>query len=265
MDSVRYDIYFTGKLVEGHTSLQAQQQFAQLFKMTPEKVDSYFTGQPQLLKRNIDKAQALKYKQALHKAGMLTAFKAHQEQASLEPSTETAPKPTQAAVVSTAASNPSAVTQTESVQPIQPETKLTIAPTGSDVLNDNERRQPEHRDIDTSAIKLVSPFLDPEPINQEPINQQQAPDTSHLTIAASGVDLLEGHHSEWVELDLDLSALELAPTGTLLEQSNEEKPEINNPDISQISVAEPGADLLENQPKKITPPAPNTDHLSIEP
>lgn len=259
MDSVRYDIYFTGKLVEGYTSLQAQQQFAQLFKMTPEKAAQLFTGQPQLIKRNIDKAQALKYKQALHKAGMLTAFKAHKEQTQQQASQAAAAEKPDSASAQTAPAK--ATPQVPPKATTSVTTGLTLADTGSDILNENERQQPVQRDVDTSAIKLVSPFLEPEPAQQQPV--ASAPDTKHLSIAESGADLLEGHHTEWVELELDLSAIAIAPPGELLGQLEQQKAPLN-PDTSQMSLAEPGADLLEGQPQKITPPAPDTSHLSIK-
>ena len=260
MDSVRYDIYFTGKLVEGCAPEQAQQQFAQLFKMTPEKASKLFTGQPQLIKRGVEKTEALKYKQALHKAGMLTAFKAHQPpaaQATVSPSAQPAPTPD---TQSTPASPPQAAQQAPAST--NANQTLTLAPAGSSVLNDDERETSPDRDIDTSAIKLVSPFMEPEPAASPPA--PDAPDTSHLNLAATGADILEGYHEEVIELDLDLSSMDLAPAGELLEQLKDDRPSVN-PDISQISLAEQGADLLEGQAEKIIPPAPDTSHLSIDP
>ena len=255
MDSIRYDIYFTGKLVEGHTVAQAQQQFAQLFKMAPEKASQLFTGKPQLIKRDIDKAQALKYKQALRNAGMQTAFKATQQ-------AKTTPTPATSSLSGANQQTPNTIPVAPSPAPAQPATLLlSVAPIGSDVLNESERQQPTQQNIDTSAIKLASPFSDPEPSEHQ--TNAIAPDTSHLSVADSGVDILEGHHAPWVERELDLSNIELAPVGAILEQLNDEQAAIN-PDVRQMSIAEPGADLIENQPEKTTPPAPDTDHLSLE-
>ena len=76
MDEPRYDVFFTGKLLEGVSTEQAQQRLAALFKTEVANVARLFNGKPQALKRNLSKAEALRYKSALHKAGLMIAFKA---------------------------------------------------------------------------------------------------------------------------------------------------------------------------------------------
>ncbi len=245
MSDQRYDIYFTGQLVEGVALETAKQHFTTLFKAAPDHVEKIFNGKPQLLKKDVSKEAALKYKSVLHKAGMMTAFKAHQSITQVE-------EPT--AQENIAAQN----TVTQTGEPTSAE--FSLAPVGSDVLKENERTIVEAKEIDTSNIKMVSAFMDLEP---EPKEIPPAPDTSHISVAAAGADILaeKPHAPEAPPMNLD--AITLAPPGTELEELHEELPELN-PDTSQLSIAEAGADLLEGQIKPADPAPPNTDHISIK-
>ena len=245
MDQPLYDIYFTGALVEGADLQTAKDGFARMFKASPEAVAKFFNGKPQALKRGVDKAEALKYKAALHKAGMMVAFKAHQAD------TPATTKASATSVADTAAqATPSTSTQED----------WSLAPTGSDVLRADERKHVPTQDIDTSAIKMVSAFanLDPEPKVTPP-----APDTSHISVAAVGEDLLIDKPEAPPPLPLNLDDITLAPPGADLEELHDDLPPLN-PDISGISLAEPGVDLLEGQQKPAPPAAPNTDHLKLQ-
>ena len=63
-------------------------------------------------------------------------------------------------------------------------------------------------------------------------------------------------------IDVDTSALSLADAGADL---LDDHPEVSAPvlDLSALSMAETGADLLD-EPRPEPPPAPNTDHLSLD-
>lgn len=254
MDQPLYDIYFTGQLVEGADEATAKSNLAALFKAAPDKVGKFFDGKSHLLKRGIDKQAALKYKAALHQAGLLTAFKAHQSTTAEKPSAPVAKAPsaeTNASVSTSSDTEPSTDTGSDG--------SLTLAPTGSDVLKESERSVFEAADIDISNIKLVSAFIDSEP---EVSSAPPAPDTSHLSVAAAGEDILVEKPVPPTPVDVDIDDMTLAPPGEDLDQIVETADDIN-PDLSQYSIAETGADLLEGQPKKTDPPAPNTDHISI--
>ncbi|MFA7552974.1 MAG: hypothetical protein WCY88_01900 [Spongiibacteraceae bacterium] len=236
-----YDIYFTGQLVEGIEQPTAIDNLARLFKSSTENVIRLFNGKPQLLKRGLGKEEALKYKAALHKAGLLVAFKAHQQQAAANPTPVTESPITADPVTATAASK-----------------AWSIAPAGSDVLKENERRKIQTRDIDTSSIKLVSAFMETPTVPQAaPV----APNTSHLSIAAAGEDLLIDKPDAPPPLSLNIDDISLAPAGSDLEQIPSNLPPIN-PDTSGITLAAPGVDILETK-APAAPPAPSTDHISL--
>ncbi|WP_101756956.1 hypothetical protein [Oceanicoccus sp. KOV_DT_Chl] len=246
MDHPLYDIYFTGQLVEGTDVETAKINVAKLFKSTPEKMAKLFTGKPQALKRGVDKAGALKYKAALHQAGLLVAVKTQQAAAAANTASATPAAPVQA--------------QTESTTQPQAEEDWSLAAVGSDVLKQSEKSQPVENNVDTSAIKMVSAFMEPEAIPTAP--PPPPPDTSHISVATVGEDLLVEKPDSPPPLPLDIDDITLAPAGSELEQIPSDLPPLN-PDTSAISMAEPGADILEGQTKPEPPPAPDTTHLSI--
>ena len=236
MDQPLYDIYFTGQLVDGCDASAAKLNLATLFKSTPEAAAKLFTGKPQLLKRGVDKAAALKYKAALHKAGLLVAFKAH------------------------LADTISAKSQGTDVPANNSQEEVwSLAPTGSELLKANERHEIPERDIDTSNIKMISAFANLEP---EPKVVPPAPNTSHLSAAAVGEDLLVDKPEPAPPLPLNLEGITLAPPGTELEELHHGLPPLD-PDTSALSIAQPGVDILEGEVKKPVPAAPNTDHISV--
>ena len=241
-----FDIVFTGQLVEGTSSEEAQANLAQLFKTTPDKTAQYFTGKPKALKRGVDKATAMKYKAALHKAGLVVAFKAHSSTniESTGPSTSASP-----------ASSTSADQATGNLG------SLTIAPAGTQILSTQERQPVVEADIDTSNIKMVSAFMEPEPeIKAAP----PAPNTSHISVAPVGEDILEEQSPEAPELDLNLDDITLAPPGADLDELQPDV-ELLEPDISGINLAESGGEILSDGEKApAPPPAPDTSHITLE-
>ncbi|MCR8923294.1 hypothetical protein NO559_10950 [Dasania sp. GY-MA-18] len=237
-----YDVYFTGKLVDEVTPEQAQQAVAKLFKTQPAKISHLFNGQTHVLKRGLDKESALKYKSALRKAGLSILFKM---------SADSATNP--ASQASRAAATPPPASSTASAS-----SELSVAAVGSDVLAAHEKRQFVPADIDTSNIKLSSPFLENFDQATPP---PPAPDTSHISVAEVGADISEPKHPA-PPLALDIDDITLAPPGALLEELHEELPELN-PDTSSISLAPAGADLLEGQTKPAAPAAPDTSHIKL--
>lgn len=250
MDQPLYDVYFTGKLVEGTDPQAAKASFMQLFKASPETADKFFNGKPQVLKRGLEKAEALKYKAVLHKAGLMVAFKAQQQE-----SPAAAPAPGATAAPAAAPTPDSAPAQAASAD----QEDWSLAPAGSDVLKPEERHEVPERDIDTSAIKMASAFATTEPEPQAP---PPPPDTSHLSAAQAGEDLLPDKPPPAAPPAFNLDDWSLAPAGAELEELKADLPVID-PDTSALSLAEAGADLLEGQTREPDPEPPSTDHLKV--
>ena len=241
MDQERYDIYFTGKIAEGVSEQAARQNLADLFNTSVDKIARLFNGKPQLLKRGMDKASTVKYKQAFEGAGLVIAFKKI---------AVTAPPPmTKAAVADENVQNPGIAGA------------LTLAPAGSDVLRAEERRQVAAVDIDTSNIKLASAFMTTAETKQA---APAAPDTSHISVAETGADLLAEKPAAPAPLEFNFDDISVAPAGSDMQQLHEDLP-LPELDISGITLAEPGADILPDKPQQPAPVTPNIDHLSLKP
>ena len=211
------------------------------------KLAILFSGKVNTIKKSVDKATAAKYQQAFKKAGakaVITLAKeelsseipaaapvaAQQETAPLsESSPESSSKPD-----STADSAPdSAPDSTPAIKQAIADANWDVLPSGSDLLKPDERRDIPDVDIDTSSIKVVSPFAEIE-VDNKPI--PPAPDTSHISVAEVGEDMNPNKAPPAADLVLDLSS---------------------------FSIAEAGAALTDQKEKK-APPAPDTSHIELE-
>lgn len=74
--SETFSVVLTGKLADGYDLVQVKENIARVFKLAPEKVEKLFGGKPVALKRGVDKAQAMKLRNALARAGALGIIKA---------------------------------------------------------------------------------------------------------------------------------------------------------------------------------------------
>lgn len=225
MGEERFDIVFCGELLAGFTPATVADNLARLFKATPETVARLLDGGTHTLKRNVDAATAAQYHGAMERAG------------------------------ARALSRPLAA---RAAAPV-PAAELGLAPPGGELLMAHERREGSAVDVDTSHIRLASTFAAPA---AEDRLLPCAPDTSHISIAAVGADLLPGRESA-APPPPDTSAITLAEPGALL-GPHREAPAIAVPDISHISLAPPGAPLDELRPER-RPVTPDTSALELAP
>ena len=243
MADPKYDIYFRGEILPGADAAQVKSAIAQIFKADDAKLAILFSGKVNTIKKSVDKATAAKYQQAFKKAGakaVITLAKEEQSSdvptaspvnaqqntaRSSESSLESSSKP-DSTVDSTSAS-------TSVIKQAIADANWDVLPSGSDLLKPDERRDIPDVDIDTSSIKVVSPFAEIE-VDNKPI--PPAPDTSHISVAEVGEDMNPNKAPPAADLVLDLSS---------------------------FSIAEAGAALTDEKEKK-TPPAPDTSHIELE-
>lgn len=217
MADPKYDIYFRGEILPGADAAQVKSAIAQIFKADAAKLAILFSGKVNTIKKSVDKATAAKYQQAFKKAGAKAVITQAKEEQSFE--------------VPTAA--PVNAQQESAVKQAIADANWDVLPSGSDLLKPDERRDIPNVDIDTSSIKVVSPFAEIE-VENKPI--PPAPDTSHISVAEVGEDMNPNKAPPATDLVLDLSS---------------------------FSIAEPGAALTDEKEKK-TPPAPDTSHIELE-
>lgn len=66
-----YQLVFKGECTPGTSLDEARQQARALFKASLEQVDRMFSGQPVVIRNKLEQAQAEKYREVLHKHGMV--------------------------------------------------------------------------------------------------------------------------------------------------------------------------------------------------
>ena len=243
MADPKYDIYFRGEILPGADAAQVKSAIAQIFKADAAKLAILFSGKVNTNKKSVDKATAAKYQQAFKKAGakaVITLAKQVQSseppaapvtaQQETAPLSESSPAESSSKPDSTADSAPDS---TPAIQQAIADANWDVLPSGSDLLKPDERRDIPDVDIDTSSIKVVSPFAEIE-VDNKPI--PPAPDTSHISVAEVGEDMNPNKAPPAADLVLDLSS---------------------------FSIAEAGAALTDQKEKK-APPAPDTSHIELE-
>ena len=218
MADPKYDIYFRGEILADADEANAKATVAKIFKADAAKLAVLFSGKVNSIKKAVDKTTAAKYQQAFKQAGAkLVITLAKEEQVSI------------AVNSSKATTQPSIVNKQESMNS---EGNWDVLPTGSDLLKPDERRNIPDADIDTSGIKVVSPFAEVEVVEKV---VPPAPNTSHITVADVGEDMNPERAAPVADLELDLSS---------------------------FTVAEPGAELTDKK-EKSAPLAPDTSHIKL--
>ena len=66
-----YSVVFSGEIADGKEEREVKEDVARAFKLKSEQVQKLFSGKPIALKRGLDKAQAMKYRNRLARAGAL--------------------------------------------------------------------------------------------------------------------------------------------------------------------------------------------------
>ncbi len=255
MSEPRYDILFAGETLGGTDRNTVADNLGRLFKATPETVARLMGGGTHVLKRGTDRETALKYESAMERAGARAILR--------EASSEAVP----AAPAQSPAAPAAAPARTATAQPAHAAAKavaepgFSLAPPGADVLAPHERRTVQAVAVDTSGISIASVFMTEPTYNRPPL--PPAPDTSHISIAAPGADLLECHHAPAPPPPPDIAALSVAAPGERL-APKDERPPVALPDLEGITLAPPGTPLEEIRPER-KPVNPDTRGLSLAP
>ncbi|MCX2981913.1 hypothetical protein EYC98_13705 [Halieaceae bacterium IMCC14734] len=278
----RYDIYYSAGILDDFEEEAVRANLARLFKAGDAALDKLFSGNPQPVKRGVDKAAALKYKTAMNRAGAIAIIRKNTP----APTTQTAPVATTvAAPVSNTAASAEPMSMADRVAALTKAggttaATMTLAPTGSEILNPEERISEQAPDLDLSRLSIAqAPDFDaekrqakaakkesesdpePKPL-PEPV-LESAPDTSHISMGEVGenIPLLA---EAAAALSPDISHLSVGEVGETIPTLVSDVTSLR-PDTSAIELAPEGSDVLENQYRKVeSGKAPNTDHLQLE-
>ena len=261
----RYNIYFAGQVVDGFALHSVRENMARVFNADAATLEKLFCGKPQLIKRNCDKTTALKYKQALERAGAIPVIKRVEAQAAEKPMTAAekiaalASAPDQTGYRSESAKPPSP-TNSQQV-PAAQTGGIALAPPGTEVLREHERAEPIVREVDTSGLTAETA----ERLSAEAPPPPAAPDTAHLSMANVG-DSIPNLQSSAVPVSPNLEGLALSAPGTDFSDCAAPEPSELSLDLSHLAALPPGdAPQQERQQRRSTEvAAPSTDHISLE-
>ena len=188
----RYNVYFAGRLMDGHDLDSVQEKLAKVFNLDQQTLDKLFSGKNQLIKSDCDKATALKYKVVMQRAGAeptINRIEPEPKQANPAPTKMHTAAEKIAALAATPITGrletprlitPASVTQQENTTGTG---SIGLTAPGTDVLHINERAAPISRNIDTSGFALGTLG---QRLSQEPSSPPAMPDTSHLNMAPVG-------------------------------------------------------------------------------
>lgn len=254
-----YNIYFAGEVIVGQDAATVREALGRLFRADEATLDKLFSGTAQSIKRNCDKATALKYKQAMENAGARPLIKRAEAPAPAERPLTAAEK------IAALAAAPDTGTYTDNTQQepadAAEEGEFDIAEAGADVLKPEERAEPIVADIDTGDLDVDATATR---LSDEPPPPPPAPDTSHLSVGEVGEDI-PVLDTGVVPLSPDTDALSLSPEGTDFSDCAADDPTPPTLDLSAMDLAPEGSDVLEEEfRRKEEAAAPSTDHISLE-
>jgi hypothetical protein len=211
MPEERFDIFFSGKLIDGQDPAEARAQVGRLFKAADDKIERLFSGKPVAVKKDVDLETASRYRLAFRKAGALVDIK---------PSGKQAPLRRKAAASAQAA-------------PAEAGMRLLPANTGS--------------------LEDCAPVLKPAPL----------PDVSAIDLAAPGAVMEES--AEPAPANIDTGDLDLvAGMDWSLEDCQPAPLPLVMPDLDGLDLA--ALDDASHIPPEPPPaPLPDTSALSLKP
>lgn len=225
----KYNIYFSGDIAEGEALEDVRRRVGALFNAREATLDKLFSGRTQLIKRDCSHDEALKYRDAMRRAGALATLAPADSTATTDSTSTARQGATDRQPPRSADIQPGAAAESRGT------TELALAPAGTEVLLPAERRTPVDSGLALPNFTVAPAgerLAEPGPAAPPP------PDTSHISASEIG-DALPG-----------------------LSTSAPPSP----PDTSELSLAEGTARLLEERYRNHEHPVPpSTGHLSVEP
>lgn len=233
MSSVVYAIIFKGEILAGFESFSVKAHLARMLKADQQKMAILFSGKQIVLKKTTDKQQALKYGSALKKTGAdvkIRVIKSAQE------------TPTEPQTVAAGSADGDVI---------------SLLPNEGNIFDAEPEQAALELDLSgISAAELGEGLL------------VQPEEVVPLQLDLSGISMAEVGDGVLAEPTLQVDKVEapdfgLDEPGAVLETRKEELEPVN-PDISDLSMAEAGADILSPEDRNQTPAPEPPDTSSIQ-
>jgi len=235
----RFDIYFSGEVLEGRDSEEVKAAIGKLSRLDGARLDALFSGQTRRIKKDLNVEQAGHFREVFRKAGAAVQIVPAGEKPpapSTGESTSTQPETSSGLKLAPIGAELNAAPgapETDTVAgSTQPEPNLELAPIGP-VPGETP---PPPADIDTGdlqAAPAASGSLEEFVVQKEPA---PLPDISGLELVKDDKPIQEDNAEEAASIP-DTSHLEAEParSGSLEEFTQEKKP-VEVPDISNLSL-----------------------------
>lgn len=240
-----YRLVFRGEVIEGQHPAVVRKRLAMALKLDDERVQSLFTGNPVVVRKNVDAETAAKFQAVFKKAG--ARLRVQPIVAADTPASETPVAATTSASTDDTASGGG------------PEDWIVL-PAGSYLLEPDEREPFVPRVIDTSHFALVKMKAFAAAEVERERQEIKAPEFEVLPVGARISDE-RTTTTMTTTTSTPVVDFELAEVGAFLGSETEEI-EVSLPANPDFDLAEPGALILDT-PKRPTPKAPDTSHLSV--
>ncbi len=230
----RFDIYFSGEILEGNDPAQVRAAVGKIFKLSGDKLDALFTGKPRRIKKDLNVEQSGKFREVFRKAGAMV----HIVPAGQRPEPQ---KPRKAV-----SSSP-----------------WKLMPAGTD-LNPLPRESTMKIRVAADAGENLSMApVSPMPAQPEPPAADI--DTGSLDVSPAKTGSLEEFVEEKPAAPIpDISALDIAKDDKPIAPERPAEPE-ELPDISHLQAEPANSGSLEEFVQHKAPvPIPDIDKLSLE-
>ena len=236
-----YRLVFRGEVIEGQHPAVVRKRLAMALKLDDERVQSLFTGNPVVIRKSVDHETAAKFQAVFKKAGARLRVQAVAE----------TDAPASEGRAAAATSTPTDVAASGA----SPE-EWIVLPAGSYVLEPDEREPFVPRQIDTSHFALVKMKAFAAAELEREKQEIKAPEFEVLPVGARIGDARPS-----TPVLTPVVEFELAEVGAFL-GSEIEAMEVTLPANPDFVLAEPGV-LILDAPRRPTPKAPDTSHLSV--
>lgn len=278
-----FDLVFRGDILPGHTLPEVKQRMMQLFRIDEARINALFTAGAVPLKRDLTRADAEKYQQAIHRIGadvrLAPAGTVQQRQRPVRPDSapaaapkapslaqrlatmDTPPASASAALFNTREPGSGGAAIPAPVRPVAP----PIRPASGLPLVDVEEIEGDLIPAAGSgSLTLAPPGTEVLQASERRVWQPAAIDTSALSVREVGVDLLDmSERVPVAPVAVNIDGLSVAAVGADLLAAAERAPVVVvERDLGGLSLAPAGSDLGQVA-RAVAPPAPDTGHLQV--
>jgi hypothetical protein len=191
MPAQLFDIFFSGKIIEGHDPAEVKERIRRIFNAQDDQLQRLFSGEPVRIKGGADEEEASKYRVKFRDAGALVEIKLAQKAA-----TDGDPAATPAVAETSTADEkddgltllpPNTGSLIDCAREVEPQeipdiSSLALSPEGT-LIDESEQAPPA--DIDTSELTVGPAQSGTLEDCQQPVEPYPIPDISDLQMESS--------------------------------------------------------------------------------